>query len=63
MAISRITVQLSSAPEGTDHLEELTSVLLQEIRGLRDELREFKDEVASWRQDQGERLARVETIV
>lgn len=44
-------------------MEEMTSVLLQEIRGLRDELRELKDEVASWRQDVGERLVKVETVV
>ena len=44
-------------------MEDMTSVLLQEIRGLREELREFKDEVASWRQDVGERLVKVETVV
>lgn len=44
-------------------MDEMTSLLLQEIRGLRDELREFKDEVAAWRQDQGERLVKIETVV
>lgn len=44
-------------------MEQMTSVLLQEIRGLREEMREFKDEVASGRQDQGERLVKVETVV
>jgi hypothetical protein len=44
-------------------MEAMTSVLLQEIRGMREEMREFKDEVASWRQDNGERLVKVETVV
>lgn len=44
-------------------MEQMTSVLLQEIRGLREDLSDFKAEVASWRQDQGERLVKVETVV
>ena len=44
-------------------MEDMTSLLLQEIRGLREDLSEFKDEVASWRQDQGERIVKIETVV
>lgn len=44
-------------------MDEMTSLILTEIRGLREELREFKEEVNDWRQDQGERLVKVETVV
>lgn len=54
---------LYSLPSEGPHMDEMTSLLLQEIRGLLDELREFKDEVAAWRQDQGERLVKIETVV
>ena len=44
-----------------DHVAEL---LLQEFRAFRDtEFREFREDVASWKQDSGERLAKLESEV
>jgi len=35
--------------------------LVEEIRGLRVEIQEFRSDVASWRQDTGERIATIES--
>jgi hypothetical protein len=45
-------------------MEELTAQLvLQEIRGVRDDLQAFKNEVSEWKQELGERVASVETTI
>jgi hypothetical protein len=42
--------------------EQVVELLLQEFRAFRDtEFREFRDDVASWRQETGERNAALET--
>ena len=42
---------------------EETSILLQELRCLRNEVQEFKGEVLEWRQAIGERTAALEVII
>lgn len=40
-----------------------TNILLQELRGLRNEVQEFKNEVLEWRQAIGERTAALEVVI
>lgn len=40
-----------------------TNILLQELRNLRTEVQEFRDEVIEWRQAIGERTARNEEVI
>ena len=42
----------------------ISELLLQEFRAFRDqEFREFREDIASWRQESGERLKALETTV
>jgi hypothetical protein len=44
--------------------DQTAELLLQEFRAFRDnEFREFRDDVAAWKQDSGERLKALETTV
>ena len=39
------------------------SLILDEIRAVRDEMREFRSDVNAWRQETGERIAKLEAQV
>jgi hypothetical protein len=50
--------------ENIEMEDKIALLLLQEFRSFRDtEFREFREDIASWRQNSGERLAKLESEV